>query len=103
MRFHQQKATGIGHMIAVAPSRTHRKPRTLATNQWHQGFGVIRIGELQVVPFLTEDRACRVAERAAKVIGKQKYIKVFRFADGWCYAILPIEPEDDAPIEPEES
>lgn len=69
---------------------TERK-KFLAVHRWHQGFGVIRVGGLEAVPFQREETAIRIAARAELVIRRNQQIQVFHTLDGWCYAVLPKE------------
>lgn len=58
-----------------------------ASTFWHQGFGVIRGGGVDVVPFVSRQTCERIAQNArdkAKV-----RVFVFQVNDGWGFSLAP--------------
>lgn len=54
-----------------------------ATQQWHQGFGTIRMGQVQVVPFAYRATAERIAQQAEK--NTKTAMQVRKFRGLWVY------------------
>lgn len=74
----RQKATGSG---------SKNKP---ASRYWHQGFGVIKCGRRDAVPFATQATAIRIAEQAAENLNKtrkKKNVKMIvrKHREVWVY------------------
>ncbi len=68
----------------------HNPDKPLATRYWHQGFGMIKVMNTDVVPFMTLATAIRIAEQAeANVKGLRTIVTAVN--GGWGYYVAPRE------------
>jgi len=76
--------------VDTTTTRSIRKgsgSNTPATKYWHQGFGVIRQGGLDIVPFILRETAERIAAQATR--NTKIGTRVIAIDDGtWGYARL---------------
>jgi hypothetical protein len=86
-QFRQQTATHVGvHTLrksATLMASSHSKGHPPASKFWHRGFGTVKVDGHQVVPFLEQGTAERIAALAAADTGQP--MKVIAVDDYWAY------------------
>jgi len=62
----------------------HERERPGGRTRWDQGFGTIRVGTVEVVPFLTEETCRRIAANATEATGL--VVLIMTYGGMWVYS-----------------